>query len=373
MSQGPLAGKRIVEFGAIGPAPYCGMLLADLGADVVRVEAPAASAIKQSVPLLDTRFDVANRGKRAVRLDLKTADGRIGAEALVTRADALVEGFRPGVLERLGLGPSRCKTLNRRLVYGRVTGWGQTGPLAPRAGHDIDYIALSGALHSFGVDGGPPAIPLNVLGDCAGGGLMLAFGLVSAMLEALRSGEGQVVDAAMFEGAAALMAPAYGFRAGGLLGDHRGRNALDGAAPFYAVYRCADGEWIAVGAIEPSFYDEFVRLSGIDDAAVGQPIHQPGWPEAKARWAALFSTRTRAEWEQIFEGSDACVAPVLSTDEAPRHPHAIERGTFVSLEGVTQPAPVPRFERTPGAVRWAAPARSGDLNEIVDAWSAPRD
>ncbi len=369
MSQGPLAGTRIVEFGGIGPAPYCGMLLADLGADVVRIEAPAASAAKQRVPLLDTRFDVANRGKRAVRLDLKTTGGRSGAEALVARADALVEGFRPGVMERLGLGPSPCRTLNRRLVYGRVTGWGQTGPLASAAGHDIDYIALCGALHSVGVDGGPPAIPLNLLGDYAGGGLMLAFGLVSAMLEALRSGAGQVVDAAMFEGAAALMAPAYGFRAGGLLGDVRGRNALDGAAPFYAVYRCADGEWIAVGALEPAFHDELVRLSGIDGAALGRPMDAPGWPQAKARWAALFATRTRAQWQQVFEGSDACVAPVLSIDEAPCHPHAVERGAFVELDGVTQPAPVPRFERTPCAVRWAAPARPCEIDQIVEAWS----
>ena len=370
MSQGPLAGRRIVEFGAIGPAPYCGMLLADLGADVVRIEAPEASAAKRAVPVLDTRFDVANRGKRAVHLDLKSAEGRTGAQALVARADAVIEGFRPGVMERLGLGPEPCRTLNRKLVYGRVTGWGQTGRLAPVAGHDIDYIALSGALHSVGVDGGPPAIPLNVLGDYAGGGLMLAFGLVSAMLEALRSGEGQVVDAAMFEGAAALMAPAYGFRAGGLLGDVRGRNALDGAAPFYSVYRCANDEWLAVGALEPAFYDELVRLSGIDDASLGRPMDKAAWPEAKARWAALFATRARAHWEQIFEGSDACVAPVLSLDEAPGHPHAIDRGSFVSMEGVTQPAPVPRFERTPGAVRWAAPARACELDEIIASWSA---
>ncbi len=373
MSQGPLAGRRIVEFGAIGPAPYCGMLVADLGAEVVRVEGPVASAAKQAVPLLDTRFDVANRGKQSVRLDLKTPEGRAGAEALVLHADALIEGFRPGVMERLGLGPAHCKALNPRLVYGRVTGWGQSGPLAATAGHDIDYIALSGALHSVGADGGPPAIPLNLLGDQAGGGLMLAFGIVSAMLEASRSGEGQVVDAAMFEGAAALMAPAYGFRAGGLLADVRGRTPLDGAAPFYAVYRCADDEWLAVGALEPAFYAELVERSGIDDPIVRLPMDVPGWPAAKARWSALFATRTRAHWEQVFEGSDACVAPVLSIDEAPRHPHAMARNTFVVLDGVTQPAPVPRFDRTPGAVRWGAPARACEIDAIVERWSGAHD
>ena len=370
MAGGPLAGRRIVEFAGIGPAPFCGMLLADLGADVVRIEAPIPPRAGRTVPILDTRFDVVNRGKLAVRLDLKRDDDRATAMSLVTAADALIEGFRPGTMERLGLSPEACRTGNLRLVYGRATGWGQSGPLSGTAGHDINYIALCGVLHSIGVDGGPPAIPLNLIGDYAGGGLMLAFGVVSAMLEATRSGEGQVVDAAMAEGAALLMAAAYGFQAAGLLPNARGRNILDGGAPFYGVYQCADGQWLAVGAVEAEFYAELLRRCGLDDPEFKRQLDPAAWPVLKSRLAELFKTRSRADWEALFEGSDACVAPVLSMAEAPHHPHNRDRAAFVELDGVTQPAPAPRFERGADGVRWAAPARVMDAADLLERWRA---
>lgn len=370
MSGGPLAARRIVEFAGIGPAPFCGMLLADLGADVVRIEAPVPPRAARTVPILDTRYDVANRGKRAVRLDLKRDEDRTLAMDLVAGADALIEGFRPGTMERLGFAPDLCRQRNPRLVYGRATGWGQTGPLSRTAGHDINYIALCGALHSIGVDGGKPAIPLNLIGDYAGGGLMLAFGVVSAMLEATRSGEGQVVDAAMAEGAALLMAAVYGFRAAGLMPGARGRNILDGAAPFYGVYECADGQWIAVGAVEPEFYAELLRRCGLEDPEFGRQLDPAVWPALKARLAGLFKTRARADWEALFADSDACVAPVLSMEEAPHHPHNRDREAFVSLDGVVQPAPAPRFERGAATVRWAAPARLAEVADVLGEWRA---
>lgn len=368
MSGGPLAGRRIVEFAGIGPAPFCGMLLADLGADVVRIESPVPPRAGRTVPILDTRYDVANRGKRAVRLDLKRDEDRALAMGLVAGADALIEGFRPGTMERLGFSPELCRTHNPRLVYGRATGWGQTGPLSRTAGHDINYIALCGVLHSIGVDGGQPAIPLNLVGDYAGGGLMLAFGIVSAMLEATRSGTGQVVDAAMAEGAALLMAAVYGFRAAGLMPKARGRNVLDGGAPFYGVYECADGQWLAVGAVEAEFYAELLRRCGLDDPEFKRQLDPAAWPAPKTRLAELFKTRARADWEALFAGSDACVSPVLSMDEAPHHPHNRDRGAFISLDGVMQPAPAPRFERAADAVRWAAPARVVEAADVVREW-----
>jgi len=368
MARGPLAGRRIVEFAGIGPAPYCGMLLADLGADVVRVEAPTSSQAKQAVPVLDTRFDVVNRGKRAVRLDLKRDSDRELALGLLKHTDALIEGYRPGVMERLGLGPGPCRTINPRLVYGRMTGWGQHGPLAETAAHDINYIALSGVLHSIGHDAGPPAIPLNLIGDYAGG-LMLAFGIVSAMLEATTSGQGDVIDAAMSEGSAALMAAIYGLRAAGLMPNPRGQNILDGGAHFYAVYECADGEWIAVGALEREFYAELLQRCGIEDPEFRRQLDPTSWPALRNRLATLFKSRTRQEWQSLLEGTNSCVSPVLSIDEAPHHPHNRARAVFISLDGVTQPSPAPRFERNPGNIRWSAPARPTEIADILGEWS----
>lgn len=371
MTAGPLTGKRVLEFGGIGPAPFCGMLLADLGADVISIEAPGAADKSRSAALLDTRFDIATRGKRSLRVDLKSVEGRAQALGLLARADALIEGFRPGVMERLGLSSETCREVNKRLVYGRMTGWGQDGPLARSAGHDINYVALSGALHSIGSDGGPPTIPLNLLGDYAGGGLVLALGLVSAMLEAAHSGEGQVVDAAMYEGAALLMAAAYGFRAAGMMPGARGTNILDGGAHFYAVYECADHEWIAVGALEPAFYAELLRLCGIDDPQFRRQLDASVWPELKTKMAAMFRTRPRTEWLTLLEGTDACVAPILSIDDAPLHPQARAREAFVTIDGVTQPAPAPRFGRTTTGIRWGAPARPVAAHDVLAEWSAP--
>jgi alpha-methylacyl-CoA racemase len=369
MAGGPLAGRRIVEFAGIGPAPYCGMLLADLGADVVRVEAPTPSQTRQAVPILDTRFDVVNRGKRAVRLDLKQDSDLSLARHLLKQADALIEGYRPGVMERLGLGPGPCRAVNPRLIYGRMTGWGQSGPLADAAGHDINYISLSGVLHSIGASGGPPAIPLNLIGDYAGG-LMLAFGIVSAMLEATSSGQGEVIDAAMSEGSAVLMAAIYGLRAGGLMPNARGQNVLDGGAHFYGVYECADGEWIAVGAVEREFYAELLQRCGIDDPEFRRQLDPASWPALRRRLEAVFKGRTRGEWQNLLDGTNACVSPVLSIDEAPHHPHNRARDAFISLDGVTQPSPAPRFERNPARIRWSAPARPTDADNILREWTS---
>jgi alpha-methylacyl-CoA racemase len=369
---GPLQGRRIVEFAGIGAAPYCGMLMADLGADVVRIEAPIAPEAAKTVGLLDSRFDIANRGKRAVRLDLKSDTGRAEAEALVAAAEALIEGFRPGVMERLGFAPERCRQLNPRLVYGRMTGWGQTGPLAQSAGHDINYIALSGALHSIGAADGPPAIPLNLLGDYAGGGLLLAFALVSAMLEATQSGKGQVIDAAMSEGAALLMAPAYGFHAAGLMAGGRGATMMDGGAPFYGVYECADGEWLAVGAVEPRFYAELLQRCGFEADEAGHQLDRKSWPALKARLSSSFKTRPRSHWAALLEGSDACVSPVLAMAQAPSHPQHQARETFITLDDVVQPAPAPRFERGPAGVRWPAPPRRTEVDTVLNDWRQAR-
>ncbi|MFO1108127.1 MAG: CaiB/BaiF CoA-transferase family protein [Bradyrhizobium sp.] len=369
MAGGPLVGRRIVEFAGVGPAPFCGMLLADLGADVVRVESPTVSEAKKAVPILDTRFDVANRGKRAVQLDLKHDRDQELARHLLTQADALIEGYRPGVMERLHLGPDACRAINPRLVYGRMTGWGQSGPLANAAGHDINFISLSGVLHAIGTDGGPPAIPLNLIGDYAGG-LMLAFGIVSAMLEATTSGQGEVIDAAMSEGSAVLMAAIYGFRAAGLMPHARGRNILDGGAHFYGVYECADGEWIAVGALEREFYTELLERCDIDDPEFERQLDPASWPALRARLEVLFRSRTRDEWQDLLAETNACVSPVLSIDEAPRHPHHLARDAFLSLDGVTQPSPAPRFERNPAKVRWSAPARPVEVADVVREWSS---
>jgi alpha-methylacyl-CoA racemase len=341
---GPLAGIKIVELTGIGPGPMCGMLLADLGATVLRIDRTQPSDLGVPRPL---RYDLLLRGRPCLALDLKDPTGRALALRLIEHADALIEGFRPGVTERLGLGPEDCLTRNPRLVYGRVTGWGQEGPLAQAAGHDLNYIALAGAVHAFGRQSQPPTPPLNLIGDFGGGALYLAFGVVCGLLEAKRSGRGQVVDAAMVDGAASLMTAFFGMMAAGLGSHERGTNILDTGSHFYEVYQCADGRWISVAAIESKFYAELLRRLDIDPATMpSQQMDREHWPEAKARLAALFKTRTRDEWCAVLEGTDACFAPVLTTDEAPEHPHNKMRQTFVEIDGIVQPAPAPRFSRT---------------------------
>jgi alpha-methylacyl-CoA racemase len=336
---GPLAGIRVVELAGIGPGPFAAMLLADLGAEVLRVDRPEASR-----PAWPT---VLARGRRSVAVDLKHPDGPGVVLDLVAAADALVEGFRPGVAERLGIGPDPCLARNPRLVYGRVTGWGQDGPWRLAAGHDIDYVALAGALHPIGQAGGPPVPPLNLVGDFGGGGMLLALGVVAALLEAARSGRGQVVDAAMVDGAALLTTQFHELLAAGLWREERGANLLDGGAPFYAVYETADGRHLAVGALEPQFWAELVERLGLDPADLPAQLDRDGWPQLRERLAALFRTRTRDEWCELLAGTDACVAPVLGLGEAPAHVHNRARGTFVEVGGVVQPAPAPRFSRTP--------------------------
>jgi alpha-methylacyl-CoA racemase len=340
---GPLAGIRIVELAGIGPAPMCAMLLADLGATVLRIDRPGPSQLGLRRPF---RYDLLMRGRHGIALDLKSAAGKELALRLIDKADALIEGFRPGVTERLGLGPSQCLARNPRLVYGRVTGWGQEGPLAQAAGHDLNYIALVGALHAFGRRGQPPTPPLNLIGDFGGGALYLAFGIVCGLLEARQSGKGQVVDTAMVDGAASLMTAFHGMVAAGLARLERGTNAIDTGSNFYEVYECSDGRWISIAAIEGKFYAELLRRLDIDPATMPPQNDRARWPEAKARLAALFKTKTREEWCAILEGTDACFAPVLSIEEAARHPHNRARGTYVEIDGIVQPAPAPRFSRT---------------------------
>jgi alpha-methylacyl-CoA racemase len=353
---GPLSGVRIVEIAGIGPGPFCGMMLADMGADVIRVDRLSPPAGPQA--------DILNRGRRSIAVDLKSPAGVDVVLDLVDRADGLLEGFRPGVAERLGLGPDVCLSRNPPLVYGRMTGWGQDGPMAAAAGHDINYIALAGALWPIGPAGVPPVPPLNLVGDFGGGGLLLAFGLVCALFEARQSGSGQVVDAAMVDGAAVLMTMIHGFRATGLWTDERSANLLDGAAPFYGTYETADGHYVAVGAIEPQFYAALLRVAGLEDQPLSDQNDRSRWPELKETLRRVFLTRTRDEWCRQMEGADACFAPVLTLGEAPGHPHNVARKTFVDVGGVTQPAPAPRFSRTPGAVQ-SPPPTAGDHTEEI--------
>jgi alpha-methylacyl-CoA racemase len=342
---GPLAGYRIVEMAGIGPAPFAAMLLADMGAEVIRVDRRGEADL--GLPgRRDVKFDVLHRGRRSIAVDVKAEAGRELVKRLAAKADAIVEGFRPGVMERLGLGPDRLLALNPKLVFGRMTGFGQDGPLAPAAGHDIDYIALAGALHAIGRKGEAPVPPLNLVGDFGGGGMFLAFGVVCALLEAQRSGLGQVVDAAMVDGSAALMALMFGLFSQGSWKDERGVNVLDTGAPWYDTYATRDGKWLAVGAIEKRFYQEFVERLGLNLADLPRQHDRNGWPVLRRRFAETIAARTRDEWERIFAGSDACVAPVLSLAEVAGHPHNAARGTFVTRDGVLQPAPAPRFSRT---------------------------
>ena len=355
---GPLAGLRILEIAGIGPGPYCAMVLADMGAEVLRIERTAKLAPG------DARFDLLSRGRRSIAVDLKHPDGVAAVLRLCERADGLLEGFRPGVMERLGLGPEACLARNPRLVYGRMTGFGQTGPLAQAAGHDINYIALAGALAPIGRRGAPPTPPLNLVGDFGGGGLLLAFGMVCALLERVTSGQGQVVDAAMVDGAAALMTVFHGAQQSGFWSDERGTNMLDSGSHFYDAYETADGEFVAIGAIEPQFYAELLKLSGVAAESLPPQLDRARWPEAKAAFEKLFKTRTRAEWCALLEGSDACFAPVLSLAEARRHPHNVARGGFVTLAGVEQPRPAPRFSRTDASIS-RPPARPGEHTDAA--------
>jgi len=362
---GPLDGVRVVELAGIGPGPYACMLLADAGADVVRIDRatgspPAAKA--------GPHWDILVRSRRSVAVDLKDPEGVALVLDLVGAADALVEGWRPGVAERLGLGPEECLGRNPGLVYGRMTGWGQQGPLAQRAGHDIDYIALSGALWSIGRAGERPVPPLNLVGDFGGGGMVLAFGVAAALVHAGRSGVGQVVDAAMVDGAASLMTMTYSFHQLGLWNDQRGANMLDTGAPYYEVYDTADGKWFAVGAIEAQFYAELLKVLGLDDRDLPAQNDRSQWPATKERFAAIFRTRTRDEWADAFEGTDACGAPVLSPWEAHLHPHNRARATFVEVDGVLQPAPVPRFSETPASVSRPASPSGSHADEALADW-----
>lgn len=353
---GPLHGIKIIEFAALGPAPMGAMILADLGAEVVRIERKRAPGAKPASELFDPAIDILNRNRRVVTLDLKKPEGLAAARRLIAAADGLIEGFRPGVMERLGLGPDECIKANPRLVYGRMTGWGQTGPLAPTAGHDINYLSLSGALHAIGEPGGKPVVPLNLVADCGGGAMLLVVGVLAALLEARGSGRGQVVDAAMTDGSALLMTMMYTLKAMGQWSQQRGSNLLDGGAPFYDTYRCADGKYVSIGPIEPQFYAEFLQTAGITDPDFAHQWDRARWPELKARLAAHLATRPRDAWCELFAGSDACIAPVLDMDEAPKHPHNQARGTFIDIDGVMQPAPAPRFSRsTPARPRPPAP------------------
>ncbi len=343
---GPLAGIRVVEMVGLGPCPFAAMMLADMGAEVIRIDRKAVPGAPKPFPSLGTRYDVMARGRRSLALDLKQPAAKEVVLRLLEKADIVLEGFRPGVMERLGLGPEVCQTRNRALVYGRITGWGQHGPLAQAAGHDINYVALTGMLHAMGRADAPPAPPLNLVGDFGGGAMMLAFGVVCAVLEARKSGQGQVVDAAMTDGAALLGAMMYGLRAHGGWSDQRGANLLDGGAHFYDTYACADGKFISIGAIEPQFYALLLKLTGIDDPAFDAQMDPVLWPQLSEKIAAVFLTRERDSWCLLMEGTDVCFAPVLDMAEAPRHPHNVARGTFADIGGVVQPAPAPRFSRT---------------------------
>ena len=368
---GPLQGIRIIEVAGIGPGPFAAMMLSDMGADVIRVDRSAnvSGGDPEAPPA-----DIFNRGRRSIALDLKSPAGVATLLELVEHADALIEGFRPGVAERLGFGPDVCAERNSKLVFGRMTGWGQDGPYAPTAGHDINYIALAGVLAHLGREGEKPTPPINLVGDFGGGGMLLAFGVVCALLEARTSGRGQVVDAAMVDGSAALMSMMWGFKAMGIWNDERGTNLLDTAAHFYDTYECADGQFVSIGAIEPQFYAELLTHTGLAEvyAAKGEELpHQMDrarWPEMKERLSEIFLTKTRDEWSSIMEGTDICFAPVLTMDEAAQHPHNVERRTFIEVAGITQPAPAPRFDRTPPAVQ-RPPAHTGQhTDEILADW-----
>ena len=363
---GPLDGIKIVEFAGIGPGPMCAMLLADLGATVLRIDRAQPVDLGQRRP---DKYNLLLRNRRMIRTDLKREDAREMALRLVSGADALIEGFRPGVMERLGLGPDVCARRNPRLVYGRMTGWGQEGPLAQAAGHDLNYIALSGALSAIGRRGAPPTPPLNLVADYGGGALYLALGVLAAIIEARASGKGQVVDAAMVDGATSLMTSIYGMHAAGLHHPQRGMNNTDSGAYYYDAYECADGQWISVAAIEGRFHAELLRLLEIDPRAIGDQNDRANWPKGREVLTARFRTRTRDEWCALLEGTDVCFAPVLTLAEAPHHPHMRARGTFIDIDGVTQPAPAPRFSRSvPPPPRSAEQTVGSSAEDALAGW-----
>ncbi len=359
MGKGPLSGVKIVEFAGIGPGPFCGMLLSDLGADVVRIDRKGGGR--------GSKFDVTARGRRSVALDLKTPEAVEACLTLMEGADAAFEGFRPGVMERLGLGPEVALKRNPKLVFGRMTGWGQFGPLAQAAGHDINYIAITGALAAIGLDD-KPIPPLNLVGDFGGGALYLAFGLLAGIISARATGQGQVVDCAMTDGSASLMSMFYGMLASGAWREGREANLLDGGAHFYGTYQCKDDRWVSLGSIEPQFYALLLEKAGLDDAQFKQQMSRDDWPELKSKLAAVIKTKTRDEWTALMEGTDVCFGPVMGLKEAATHPHNAARETFVTIDGVVQPAPAPRFSATPGAIQAPPPAIGADNEAALSDW-----
>lgn len=363
---GPLSGLKIVEVAGIGPGPFAAMMLADMGADVIRVDRSAQ--VRGGDPALPPG-DTLNRGRRSIGLDLKSPEGVETLLQLCERADGLIEGFRPGVAERLGFGPDVALGRNPKLVFGRMTGWGQEGPYALTAGHDINYIALAGVLGTFARDGGQPTPPINLVGDFGGGGMFLAYGMVCGILSAKLGGVGQVVDAAMVDGSATLMSMIWAFKSMGIWdADRPGTNLLDTGTHFYDTYRCADGKWVSVGSIEPQFYAELLRYTGLEGEDLPSQMDKTQWGPMKERLTEVFATKTRDEWSEIMEGTDVCYAPVLSMDEATQHPHNVQRGTFVERNGVTQPAPAPRFSETPGEIQ-RPPAHAGQhTDEVLGDW-----
>jgi alpha-methylacyl-CoA racemase len=356
---GPLNGVKIIEVGGIGPGPFCGMMLSDMGAEIVRVER------KGGLALSDPKYDLLTRNRKSISINLRTPEGVQTLLRMLEQVDALQEGFRPGVMEKLGIGPDVCLERNPRLVYGRMTGWGQEGPLARAAGHDINYIALSGALHTIGRKGQKPVPPLNLVGDFGGGGMLLAFGMVCALYEARNSGQGQVVDAAMTDGSAALMAMIYGLKAAGLWTDKPGTNLLDTGAHFYDTYETADNKFVAIGAIEPQFYELLLQLSEVDDPDFHNQLDFDRWPRLKEKLSIVFKSKTREAWCEIMQSSDVCFAPVLSMSEAPEHPHNKLRKTFVENDGVLQPAPAPRFSRTQPEIKSPPPTPGQDTENVL--------
>ncbi|NLY27110.1 MAG: CoA transferase [Alcaligenaceae bacterium] len=364
-SHGPLSGMRVIEMAGFGPAPFCAMMLADMGADVVRVE--RAGAPERGLPI-PAKFEVLNRNRRSIAIDLKTSEGQQTLHELIAKADVLIEGFRPGVMERLNAGPQTCLALQPALVYGRVTGYGQQGPMAGEAGHDLNYIALSGVLDAIGQQNGEPVVPLNLVGDFGGGGMLLLAGVLAAYVEALRSGEGQVVDAAMTDGANLLMASTYGLKAAGHWAMQRGTNVLDGGAPWYSAYRTKDGHYVSVAAVEPRFYENLVVGLGMDLAALPPRNNRADWSAIRSAFAQAIGSLDRVEVDERLRGLDACYAPVLSMSEAPDHPQMLARNAFIAIEGVVQPAPAPRFSRTPSQVKSRPPEPGCHTQEVFAEW-----
>lgn len=364
---GPLAGYKVIEMVGLGPGPFCAMMLADMGADVIRVDKIGGNF------LMSRPKDVLGRGRPSLSVNLKDPQGVETVLKLVEQADALIEGFRPGVMERLGLGPDDCQARNSKLVYGRMTGWGQEGPMAQAAGHDINYIALAGALHAIGRKGEKPVPPLNLVGDFGGGGMFLAYGVVCALLEAQKSAKGQVVDAAMVDGTATLTGMFFSMQQTGMWNDERGTNMLDTGSHYYETYETSDGKWVSIGSMEPQFYAELVEKTGVDPELFKPQVDPSSWDACKAELTRVFKTKTRDEWCEIMEGSDVCFAPVLSLSEAPDHPHMKARSTFIEVDGINQPAPAPRFSRTPGEVRHGTHKPGADSVQVLVDWGFGKD